>query len=182
MVAAAWDVRPYSYADDYVNFLGSRFVGEFAGFTISSPRWLLMDVGWVAAGVLVAGLALNVGVGPSVADDGDRRGDGAAVLVAHTPAELAAANLDDPERAVPAVIDAVCAALGLSEPPEWTAVMRWTFARPAEPRTDPFGLVDGIGLCGDGWSAPSRIAGAWASGTKLGAELVGAQTRPGTPR
>jgi len=54
VVAAAWDVRPYSYADDYVNFLGSRFVGEFAGFTISSPRWLLMDVGWVAAGVLVA--------------------------------------------------------------------------------------------------------------------------------
>ena len=54
VVAAAWDVRPYSYADDYVNFLGSRFVGEFAGFTIASPRWLLMDVGWVAAGVLVA--------------------------------------------------------------------------------------------------------------------------------
>lgn len=54
VVAAGWDVRPYSYADDYVNFLGSRFAGDFAGYRISSPRWLLMDGSWVAAGVLVA--------------------------------------------------------------------------------------------------------------------------------
>src|ERR671916_605043 len=34
-----------------------------------------------------------------VADDGDRRGDGAPVLVAHTTAELAAAHLEDPDAA-----------------------------------------------------------------------------------
>ena len=36
-----------------------------------------------------------------IADDGDRRGDGAPVLVAHTTAELAARHLDDPDAAVP---------------------------------------------------------------------------------
>ncbi len=60
VVAAGWDVRPYSYADDYVNFLGSRFVGDFEGYAISSPRWLLMDVGWVASGVLVAAASTRV--------------------------------------------------------------------------------------------------------------------------
>jgi renalase len=107
-----------------------------------------------------------------VADDGDRRGDGAAVLVAHTTPGLAAAHLDAPQRAVPAVTAAVQAALGIPAAPEWTEVMRWTFARPAEPREDAFGLVDGIGLCGDGWSAPSRVAGAWASGRALGTALA----------
>jgi predicted NAD/FAD-dependent oxidoreductase len=107
-----------------------------------------------------------------IADDGDRRGDGAPVLVAHTTADLAAQHLDDPARAVPAVVDAVRSALGIEEPPEWTEVMRWTFARPAEPRDEPFGLVDGIGFCGDGWAAPSRVAGAWASGTALGVALA----------
>jgi hypothetical protein len=60
IVAAAWDVRPYSYADDYVNFLGSRFVGEFAGYAISSPLWLLMDIGWVVSGLLIAGAAVRL--------------------------------------------------------------------------------------------------------------------------
>jgi hypothetical membrane protein len=60
VVAAGWDVRPYSYADDYVNFLGSRYVGEFEGYAISSPRWLLMDVGWVGSGVLVAAASIRL--------------------------------------------------------------------------------------------------------------------------
>lgn len=80
VVAAAWDVRPYSYADDYVNFLGSRFVGEFGGYAISSPRWLLMDVGWVVTGLLVAAAALRLAAGLR----GWRRGlvAGAGVVVA----------------------------------------------------------------------------------------------------
>lgn len=57
VAAAAWDVRGYSYADDYVNFLGSRFVGEFEGYSISSPLWLVMDVGWVGSGLLIAAAA-----------------------------------------------------------------------------------------------------------------------------
>ena len=48
---------------------------------------------------------------------------------------------------------------------------RWTFARPAEARPEPYGLVDGIGACGDGWSAPSRVEAAWASGDALGRAL-----------
>jgi len=108
-----------------------------------------------------------------VADDGDRRGDGAAVLVAHTTAELAAASLAEPASAVPAVTAAVRGALGIPAEPEWTSVMRWSFARPAHPREEPFGLVDGIGLCGDGWAAPAKVAGAWTSGTALGTELAG---------
>jgi hypothetical protein len=60
IVAAAWDRRPYSYANDYVNFLGSRFVGDFEGYSISSPLWLLMDVGWVLTGVLIAGAAVRL--------------------------------------------------------------------------------------------------------------------------
>jgi len=54
ITASAWDLRPYSYADDYVNFLGSPFVGEFEGITISSPLWLVMSIGWIVSGLLIA--------------------------------------------------------------------------------------------------------------------------------
>ena len=106
-----------------------------------------------------------------VADDGDRRGDGAPVLVAHTTGELAARHLERPDAVVPEVVAAVRAALGVDADPEWTAVQRWTFARPVEPREEPFGLVDGVGLCGDGWHAPAKVESAWASGTALGTAL-----------
>ncbi|MGY1747420.1 NAD(P)/FAD-dependent oxidoreductase [Blastococcus sp. SYSU D00695] len=107
-----------------------------------------------------------------VADDGDRRGDGAPVLVAHTTPELARAHLADPEAAGPAVAAAVARALDLAAAPTWARVHRWTFARPADPRPEPFGLVDGIGACGDGWSAPSRVEAAWTSGDALGRALA----------
>jgi renalase len=107
-----------------------------------------------------------------VADDGDRRGDGAPVLVAHTTAELAGQHLHDPDGVVPGVVAAVRDALGLTADPQWTHAHRWTFARPVEPRPEPFGLVDGVGLCGDGWSAPAKVESAWTSGTELGAALA----------
>lgn len=108
-----------------------------------------------------------------VADDGDRRGDGAPVLVAHTTPALAAEHLDEPERAVPAVLAAVHAVLGLHDEPEWTHVHRWSFAKPAAPREEPFAVAGGIGLCGDGWSAPSKVESAWRSGDALGTALAG---------
>lgn len=108
-----------------------------------------------------------------IADDGDRRGDAAPVLVAHTTAPLAAAHLADPAGAVPAVVASVRTALGIADDPAWTEVHRWTFARPASPRDEPFGLVDGIGLCGDGWRAPSKVESAWTSGDALGRALAG---------
>jgi predicted NAD/FAD-dependent oxidoreductase len=109
-----------------------------------------------------------------VADDGDRRGDGAPVLVAHTTAALAARHLDRPDDAAGPVAAAVGRALGLAGEPAWTAVHRWTFARPGAPREEPFGLVGRVGACGDGWSAPSRVQSAWTSGHALGTALGGA--------
>jgi predicted NAD/FAD-dependent oxidoreductase len=111
-----------------------------------------------------------------LADDGDRRGDGAPVLVAHTTAAFAAGHLRDPDRAVPAVVGAVRAVLGIDVDPVWTHVHRWTFAKPAEPRDEPFSLADGIGLCGDGWSAPSKVESAWRSGDALGRALADAHS------
>jgi hypothetical membrane protein len=58
IVAAAWDRRPYSYVEDYVNFLGSPFVGEFRGFLISSPLWWLMSIAWIVSGMLVAAASI----------------------------------------------------------------------------------------------------------------------------
>ena len=107
-----------------------------------------------------------------IADDGDRRGDGAPVLVAHTTPELAARYLAQPDAAVPEVASAVRTVLGIRAEPEWTAVHRWSFAKPVAPRDEQFGLIDGIGLCGDGWHAPSKVESAWSSGAALGAALA----------
>lgn len=61
VVASAWDRRPYSYVDDYVNFLGSPFTGDFRGILISSPLWWLMSTAWIAAGTLVAAASIAMG-------------------------------------------------------------------------------------------------------------------------
>ena len=111
-----------------------------------------------------------------VADDGDRRGDDAPVLVAHSTPEFAAAHLDDPDTAAPAVAAAVRAALGIAEEPAWSHVHRWSFAKPAHAREAPFDLTGGLGLCGDGWSAPSKVESAWRSGDALGHALAATLT------
>ncbi len=106
-----------------------------------------------------------------LADDGTRRGDDAPVLVAHTTASFASGHLGDPQAAGPEVVAAVRRLLDLPEP-DWTHVHRWTFAKPSDPRTEPFHLADGVGLCGDGWSAPSKVESAWTSGTLLAQALL----------
>jgi hypothetical protein len=63
IVAAAWDLRPYSYVEDYVNFLGNPFVGEFRGYLISSPLWWLMSIAWIASGTLVAAASIALSRG-----------------------------------------------------------------------------------------------------------------------
>jgi renalase len=107
-----------------------------------------------------------------LADDGDRRGDGAPVLVAHTTADFAAAHLREPVLATAAVVAAVRTLLGIDADPDWTHVHRWTFAKPAEPRTEPFALDGGVGRCGDGWAAPPKVESAWRSGDALGRSLA----------
>ena len=111
-----------------------------------------------------------------VADDGRRRGDGAAVVVAHSTSPFATAHLDDPAGAEPALVAALDAVVGAGRP-AWTHVHRWAHARPAEAREAPFhpGAAR-VGLCGDGWGSP-RSETACVSGTLLGealaADLVG---------
>ncbi|WP_382306049.1 NAD(P)/FAD-dependent oxidoreductase [Herbiconiux sp. UC225_62] len=109
-----------------------------------------------------------------LADDGDRRGDGAPVLVAHTTAAFAARHLDAPADAVDAVIAEVGALLDLrpAARPSWTHAHRWTYARSATTHPEPFAVQDHLGVCGDVWGGRSSVATAWASGTALGRALA----------
>ncbi|WP_129338157.1 NAD(P)/FAD-dependent oxidoreductase [Cellulomonas endophytica] len=108
-----------------------------------------------------------------VADDGDRRGDGAPVLVAHTVPAFAAAHLEDPDAVVAPVVAAVRAALGLVAEPVAAVAHRWTFSAPGEQHDGTSGLVDGVGVCGDAWGERSSVGTAWASGDALGRRLAG---------
>jgi renalase len=105
-----------------------------------------------------------------VADDGDRRGDGAPVLVAHSTADVAGAHDTDPDAAVPAVLAALRELLGVGDP-LWTFAHRWRFAAPAEGRAPTCWFESGIGLAGDGWGR-SRVEAAWRSGTDLARSIA----------
>ena len=117
-----------------------------------------------------------------VADDGDRRGDGAAVLVMHSTADFARRHLADPDRAAPQLVAALRELLGLPEP-AWTSIHRWTFAKPAGAHDATFGLLDiggrQVGLAGDQWcpAGSPRVESAWRSGTDLAAALLTARNR-----
>lgn len=107
-----------------------------------------------------------------VADDGDRRGDGAPVLVAHSTADVARAHAADPDGAVPLVLDALADLLGVTTEPEWTHAHRWRFASPGQDREETHLLRDdGIAFAGDGWGK-ARVETAWRSGTDLGRALA----------
>jgi renalase len=107
-----------------------------------------------------------------VADDGDRRGDGAPVLVAHTTDELARRYDACPADAVAPVLDALRRLLGLRSDPVWTHAHRWRHASPPGDRDAPFHLGDdGVALAGDGWGS-ARVETAWRSGTALARTLV----------
>ena len=108
-----------------------------------------------------------------VADDGRRRGDGAPVLVAHSTPALAAEHLAAPDGALASLLSGTRRVLGISAEPRWAQVHRWSFARPATPRDEPFLLSDnGVGACGDGWAAKPRVEGAYLSGVALGTALA----------
>ncbi|MGC5381780.1 NAD(P)/FAD-dependent oxidoreductase [Micromonospora sp. DT68] len=108
-----------------------------------------------------------------VCDDGDRRGDDAPVLVAHTVPEFAARHLAQPTAAGPAIAQAVRDLLGLHEEAADVHVHRWTYAKPAGDATgDTCHLdADGIGLAGDAFGKP-RVQSAWRSGRDLGRALA----------
>lgn len=106
-----------------------------------------------------------------VADDGRRRGDDAAVLVAHSTAEFAAGFLAQPAAASPGMAGTLDRLLGCGQPRS-VHVQRWSYARPAEPRDDDhFFGAERIGLAGDGWGSP-RVETAWLSGRALGLRIA----------
>jgi renalase len=106
----------------------------------------------------------------TVCDDGDRRGDGAPVLVAHSTAELASRHLDSPETAGPIIAAAVGELLGLSAKPR-IGVHRWTFAQP-EPGEAGYAVDGRVWLCGDVFGRP-RVQTAWLSGRAVAQALIG---------
>ncbi len=113
-----------------------------------------------------------------VADDGDRRGDGAPVLVAHSTDELARRCDASPGDAVDPVVDALRGLLGVRSDPVWTYAHRWRYASPPDDRDAAFHLGDdGVCLAGDGWGS-ARVETAWRSGTALGRALAD-RSRPG---
>lgn len=113
-----------------------------------------------------------------LADDGSRRGDGAAVLVAHSSSALAHRHLEDPEQAVAPVVTAMRRLLDITDEPDWTHAHRWTFAKPADTHGDAAFHLDTtgrpLGLCGDSWcpSGAPRVEAAFLSGQRLGAALA----------
>ncbi|MCM0677793.1 FAD-dependent oxidoreductase [Micromonospora phytophila] len=107
-----------------------------------------------------------------VCDDGDRRGDDAPVLVAHTVPEFTAGHLAQPSAAGPAIEQAVRDLLGLPEPALDVHVHRWTYAKPTAGAQGTYHLdADGVGLAGDAFGKP-RVQSAWLSGRDLGRALV----------
>jgi len=106
-----------------------------------------------------------------VADDGARRGDGAAVLVGHSTPAFAARHLDRPREATARLVSAMREVLGIAGDPSWASSHPWRFAKPSGTHGDrAFFLDGGVGLAGDSWcpqGAP-RVESAWLSGTRLG--------------
>lgn len=107
-----------------------------------------------------------------VADDGDRRGDGAPVLVVHTTGAAAQRHLDDPDAAIAPVVAATRRLLRIPAEPVATHAHRWTFARPARTTGAPFFRSPGLSLCGDAWGDSAAVRTAWASGDALGRVLT----------
>jgi predicted NAD/FAD-dependent oxidoreductase len=107
-----------------------------------------------------------------IADDGDRRGDGAPVLVVHTTGDAARGYLDDPDAAIAPVAAAVRRLLGIDVEPVAAHAHRWTFARPIRATDEPFFRSSGLSLCGDAWGESPAVRTAWASGDALGRALA----------
>lgn len=111
-----------------------------------------------------------------VADDGDRRGDAAPVLVLHSTADVAREHDAAPAGATAPMLAMLRTLLDVDATPTWTHVHRWRFASPADQRDVDFHLgADGIALAGDGWGA-SKVETAWRSGTMLARAIAGRAT------
>ena len=105
----------------------------------------------------------------TVCDDGDRRGDRAPVLVAHSTGDLAREFLDRPAGAAAPIEAAVRELLGL---PAAAAchVHRWTYAQPAA-GGEQFHRAGDVYLAGDAFGRP-RVQTAWLSGRAVARDIL----------
>lgn len=112
----------------------------------------------------------------TIADDGARRGDGAAVLVAHSTPSHAAQHLDQPDAAAVALESEVGRVLNFHVAPAQRITKRWGLAQPAVPRTELCGwdADSRVAVCGDGWAGKPRIEGAWLSGRDAARQVLAA--------
>jgi renalase len=109
-----------------------------------------------------------------IADDGRRRGDDAAVLVAHVNPVLAARHLDSVADVLPNALATMKRILNIRTEPVRVDAHRWTYARPIAAHEEPFWrdpLVR-IGVAGDAWFAGPRVETAWLSGRALAQALA----------
>ena len=109
-----------------------------------------------------------------IANDGHRRGNQDPVVVAHVHPDLAAQYLTDPAGVNPQALDALLPILGLTEHPQWSSAMRWTFAKPTAAREELCSFDEGthIGFAGDSWAGGPKVEAAWKSGQALGLALA----------
>jgi renalase len=102
-------------------------------------------------------------------DDGDRRGDRAPVLVAHSTAEFARPRLNDPAAAAGELATAVAELMRINERPS-VYVHRWSFATP-EPGDGLFARAGDVYLAGDAFGRP-RVQTAWLSGRAVARDIL----------
>jgi predicted NAD/FAD-dependent oxidoreductase len=151
--------------------------GHPAAVRVAGRRWrpaIAVAAGWAAREwpELPAAFVNDHPVLTMIADDGARRGDGAAVLVAHTTADVARAHAGAPDTAIGPVLHALRDLLGVRAEPGWALAHHWPHASPEGTREDLFHLTaDCVGLAGDGWGSP-RVETAWRSGHLLGRALA----------
>ncbi len=105
----------------------------------------------------------------TICDDGDRRGDRAPVLVAHSTADFARPRLADPAAAAGDMAAAVGELIGLPAAVS-VRVHRWTFAQPA-PGDGMFHRAGNVYVAGDAFGRP-RVQTAWLSGRAVAHDIL----------
>ncbi|MCB0915186.1 MAG: NAD(P)-binding protein [Actinobacteria bacterium] len=113
-----------------------------------------------------------------VADDGARRGDRAAILVAQSTPAFAARFVDAPQAAAPELVAGLRRILKVPAPID-VEVKRWRQARPVVRPSSDCCLVDAtasLGIASDAFDDRPRIEAAWLSGRELGT-ILGADAR-----
>lgn len=109
-----------------------------------------------------------------ICDDGDRRGDRAPVLVAHSTARFARSRMDDPPNAAGEMERAVRELLRLPEPAR-ARVHPWRYAQP-EPADGPFAREGNVYVAGDAFGRP-RVQTAWRSGRAVARAILQSRER-----